>query len=161
MPCCCTSIRIECQCPVTEVKSSPQVVQIGADAVAAEREAQRSAEERHLPYISPYSDLQVRVAMARAQPDARRHLLASQSLGHSTTVSSLSRARAPGHGYPVPASSGSGPKPSSVPMTPYARALRTRSLSCWDPTRRAAISFRQRTQGCPRDIQSRLCNLRC
>lgn len=36
-----------------------QVVQYGADAVEAEHEAQRSAVERSLPYISPYDDLQV------------------------------------------------------------------------------------------------------
>lgn len=36
-----------------------QVVQFGADAVEAEQEAQRSAADRRLPYISPYDDLQV------------------------------------------------------------------------------------------------------
>lgn len=37
-----------------------QVQQHGGDAVEAEREAQRSARQRGLPYISPYDDLQER-----------------------------------------------------------------------------------------------------
>ena len=70
-------------------------MQYGADALEAEQEAQRSAGEGDLPYISPYDDLQVGGMLIVFRPSNRGF--------YSFVQRSLFRARAsaPGHGHPM------------------------------------------------------------